>query len=161
MVATTSSKFINIVNACINLGLWPSHFKMSTIVIISKLNKLLYNFSKSFCLIVLLNTLSKLFEKIISEQLQFRSLSNNFVHSCQLGRLKQQSTTDIRIALTHFIQLGWIKNLTMNMLAFNITQFFPLLNYHLLSLILNKVGFDPKVLLFFKNYLIERKTKYL
>ena len=49
----------------------------------------------------------------------------------------------------------------MNMLAFDITQFFPLLNYHLLSLILNKVGFDPKVLLFFKNYLIERKTKYL
>ena len=47
------------------------------------------------------------------------------------------------------------------MLAFNITPFFPSLNYHLLPLILNKVGFDLKVLLFFKNYLTERKTKYL
>ena len=49
----------------------------------------------------------------------------------------------------------------MSMLAFDIAQFFPSLNYHLLPLILNKVGFDSKVSLFFKNYLTERKTKYL
>ena len=47
------------------------------------------------------------------------------------------------------------------MLAFDIAQFFPSLNYYLLPLILNKVGFDSKVSLFFKNYLTERKTKYL
>ena len=47
------------------------------------------------------------------------------------------------------------------MLAFNIVQFFPLLNHQLLSLILDKVGFDCKALIFFKNYLVSRKTKYL
>jgi len=47
------------------------------------------------------------------------------------------------------------------MLAFDITLFFPSFNHHLLPLILKKVGFDPKVLFFFKNYLTERKTKYL
>ena len=31
-----------------------------------------------------------------------------------------------------------------NTLAFDIAQFFPSLNYHLLSLILRKVGFDSK-----------------
>ena len=46
------------------------------------------------------------------------------------------------------------------MLAFDITQFFPLLNHQILSLILLKAGFDPKVLVFFQNYLIERKTSY-
>ena len=49
----------------------------------------------------------------------------------------------------------------MSTLAFDITQIFPLFNYHLLPLILNKAGFDPKVLHLFRNYLIERKTKYL
>ena len=62
-----SSKFINITNAYINLGLWSSHFKIFTTVIISKPNKSLYDSLKSFHLIVLLNILGKLFKKIISE----------------------------------------------------------------------------------------------
>jgi len=47
------------------------------------------------------------------------------------------------------------------MLAFDIAQFFPSLNHWLLSLILRKAGFDPKVNYFFSNYLVERKTWYL
>jgi len=47
------------------------------------------------------------------------------------------------------------------MLAFDIAQFFPLLNYQLLSLILAKASFNYKVSNFFKNYLVDRKTKYL
>ena len=38
--------FINITNACINLGHWLSHFKMSTSIIIPKSNKASYNTSK-------------------------------------------------------------------------------------------------------------------
>jgi len=44
---------------------------------------------------------------------------------------------------------------------FDITQFFPLLNYLLLPLILDKVGFNPKVLKFFSNYLISKKMQYI
>ena len=40
-------------------------------------------------------------------------------------------------------------------------QFFSLLNHHLLSLIIDKVGLNHKVSVFFKNYLVGRKTKYL
>ena len=61
------TKFIDIANAYIDLGHWPSHFKMSITVIISKPNKALYNSCKSFCPIVLLNTIGKLFEKMIGE----------------------------------------------------------------------------------------------
>jgi len=84
-----SFKFINIANAYINLGLWPSHFKISTTVIIPKPNKSSYNSPKSFHPIVLLNTLGKLFKKMISKQLQFHLPFNDFVHPCQLGGLKQ------------------------------------------------------------------------
>jgi len=49
----------------------------------------------------------------------------------------------------------------MSILTFDITQFFPLLNYWLLPLILAKASFDPKVLNFFKKYLVSKKTKYL
>ena len=46
------------------------------------------------------------------------------------------------------------------MLAFDITQFFLSLNHQLLFYILDKAELDQKVLAFFKNYLVGRKTKY-
>ena len=45
-------------------------------------------------------------------------------------------------------------------LTFNITQFFPSLNYQLLPLILKKAGVYVKVVQFFSNYLIDRKMQY-
>ena len=123
------TKLIDIANACIDLGHWLSHFKISTTVIIPKPNKILYDSTKSFCPIILLNTTSKLFEKIIGEWLQFLSISNNFIHICQLGRLKHRSTTDTSVVLTYFICLGWVKNLSTSILAFDIVQFFLLLNH--------------------------------
>ena len=87
------------------MGYWPSHFKTSIIVIILKPNKAMFNSLKSYCPIILLNTIEKLFEKMIGECLQFHMISNNFIHPSQLGGLKQRSTTDIGVALTHIIQL--------------------------------------------------------
>jgi len=74
--------FINIANTCINLGHWLLHFKMSTSIIIPKPNKISYDIPKTFRLIVLLNTLSKLIKKVIGERLQFQSLSKNMIHPC-------------------------------------------------------------------------------
>jgi len=96
-------KFVDIANLCIELGHWLSHFKTSNIIIISKPNKSTYDSPKSYQLIVLLNTIGKLFEKMIGEQLQFHTISNNFIHQSHLGGLKQRSTTDAGVALTHTI----------------------------------------------------------
>ena len=97
------SKIINIADACINLGHWPEYFKISTTVVIPKLNKQSYDNPKAFCPIILLNTLGKLIEKAIAEKLQFTVAANNFIHPCQLGGLKFKSTADAGIALTHIV----------------------------------------------------------
>ena len=83
------ANIINLANICINLGHWPSHFKLSMSIIIPKSNKALYDASKMFRPIVLLNMLSKLIEKVIGKKLQFQALSKNMIHPCQLGGLKQ------------------------------------------------------------------------
>jgi len=75
-------------------------------VIIPKPNKPSYDSPKSFCPIVLLNTLGKLIEKVIEERLQFHVVSNDFIHPSQLESLKFKSTTDMGIALTHIIRSG-------------------------------------------------------
>jgi len=96
-------KIINIADVCFELCHWPLHFKVSTSIIIPKPNKELYNFPKAFRPIVLLNTIGKLIEKVISNRLQFQLIFNNFIHSSQLDGLKQQLTSNTSIALTHFI----------------------------------------------------------
>ena len=75
---------INIVDAYIDLGHWPSYFKMSLFIIISKPNKTSYNSTKVFRPIVLLNMLDKLIEKVIGNRLQFQSISKYFIQSCPL-----------------------------------------------------------------------------
>ena len=135
-------KLVDIANTCIDLGYWPSYFKTSTIVVISKPNITIFNSSKSYWPIILLNTIGKLFKKMIGECLQFHMIFNNFIYHSQLRGLKQRSTMDIGIILTHIIYLEWVKNLVMSTLAFDITQFFPSLNHQLLLLILDKVGLD-------------------
>ena len=148
---------INIADVCFELGYWPSHFKTLSSIIITKPNKKLYNSPKMFKPIVLHNTIGKLIEKVISERLQFHVISNNFIHLSQLGGLKQYSLSNTGITLIHFICTSWVKNNYMSTLTFDIAQFFPSLNHQLLPLIFNKMRFNPKVLLFFHNYLISRK----
>jgi len=151
---------IKIANMCIKVGYWPTHFKSLTTIIIPKPNKAMYNIPKSSRPIVLLNTLGKLIEKVIDNRLQFHVISNNFIYQSQLGGLKYKFTTDAGIALIHFICIGWIKNLSTSTLTSDIVQFFPLLNHHLLTLILRKAGFDSHIVNFFSSYLINRKTQY-
>ena len=98
---------------------------------------------------------------MITERLQFMVTSNDFVHLSQLDRLKFKSTIDTGIVLTHIVRSGWVKGKLTSSLAFNILQFFPLLNYKLLTLILEKVGLNPKVTSFFANYLVKKKTSYV
>jgi len=110
---------------------------------------------------VLLNTVGKLIEKVIRERLQFQTALNNFIHPSQLGSLKFKSITDAGVALTHIMYFGWVKNLLMSTLTFDIFQFFPFLNHQILTLILKKAEFDNHIVNFFANYLIGRKTNYL
>ena len=74
------NNIIRITNACLDLGHWPSHFKISTTIVILKPNKSSYNMSKFFRLIILLNILGKLIEKVIGNRLQFHAISNNFIY---------------------------------------------------------------------------------
>ena len=87
--STCLNNFINIANTYINLEHWLLHFKTLFSIIISKPNKTSYNTSKMFQPIILLNMLGKLIEKVISERLQFQSISNGFIYPCQLDGLKQ------------------------------------------------------------------------
>jgi hypothetical protein len=62
---------LSVGNACISLGHWPSYFKESVLVIIPKPGKPCHDTLKMFCLIVLLNTIGKLFKKMLVQCMFF------------------------------------------------------------------------------------------
>ena len=56
------------------------HFKTLTSIIIPKPNKALYDISKIFRPIVILNIFSKLIKKVIDKRLQFQALFKNVIY---------------------------------------------------------------------------------
>lgn len=150
----------SLANGCVNTGHWPAHFKDSTSVVIPKPGKPSYSTPKAFRPIVLLNTVGKLIEKMISNWFQFDMIKYNLVDPNQMGGVRQRSTEDAGLFLTHLVQTGWAKELQTSVIAFDITQFFPSINHQLLLLIIRKMGFHPKVVDFFASYLVERNTSY-
>jgi hypothetical protein len=114
-----------------------------------------------FCPIVLLNTTGKLFEKMLAQCMQHDAVWLGIFYSNQLGGIKQCSTEDAGVFLTHLIHAGWTKGLKTSMVAFDIAQFFPSLNHSLLVDILKRQGFPGEVVKFFSSYLKDCSTQFL
>jgi len=155
-----TSLFLGLAEACLSVSHWPDHFKESLLVIIPKLGKASYSTPKLFCLIVLLNMLGKLFEKMLSHRLQFEGVHYGAFQPNQFGGMSQYSTEDAGVFITHLIQARWAKKLKMSIVAFDIVQFFPSLNHDVLMAVVAKAGFPPVVGNFFHSYLTGHKTMY-
>ena len=111
---------LSLANACLLLHYWPRHFKETVSVIIPKPGKPAYDTPKAFRPIVLLNTLGKLIEKMITRQLQFDAVKYGILHPNQLGGVVQWSTEDTGVFLTHLVQAGWAKSLKSSIITFDI-----------------------------------------
>ena len=143
------------------MGHWLRHFKELLSVIILKPSKPSYSTPKAFRPIALLNTLEKLIEKMLSNRIQFDMIKHDLVHPNKVGGVRQCSTKDARSFLTHLVRMGWARGVKTSVIAFDIAQFFPLLNHDVLMAILCKQGFPPLVVNFFASYLVGRATSYM
>jgi len=85
----------------------------------------------------------------------------DLVHPNQVGGVRQCSTEDAGLFLTHLVHTGWAKGKKTSVLAFDIAQFFPSLNHAMLLAILHKQGFSFIVARFFASYLVDQFTSYL
>ncbi|CAA7263213.1 unnamed protein product [Cyclocybe aegerita] len=132
--------FIVLANACLRVGHWPRIFKESLSVIVPKPNKPSYAVPKAFRPIVLLITFGKLIEKMIANRIQFDAVKHDIFHPNQLGGIRQRSTEDAGLILTHL--------------------FFPSINHEMFMAVLRKQGFSPVLVEFFASYLVGCSTVY-
>jgi len=104
--------------------------------------------------------MGKLIEKVISHRLQFHLSANGFLNPNQPGGIRQRSTINAGMYLTHLIRTGWTRECHTSVIAFNIAQFFPSLNHNFLALCLAKAGLNANILNFFRSYHSNRSTTY-
>ncbi|KAL7283508.1 hypothetical protein ACG7TL_002941 [Trametes sanguinea] len=145
-----------IYNAILELGIWPSQFKRAVSVVIPKPYKDDYSRIKSYRPIVLLSTLGKLFEKVISERLHYECQRYGILHPNQFGGTKAHSTIDAATMLVTHVRMGWRRKLVTSCLAFDVAQFFPSMNHDLMCRILERYGFSERIVRFFRHYLSGR-----
>ena len=70
-----------------------------------------------------------------------------------MGGVRQCSTEDAEIFLTHLVRAGWAAGVKTSVVAFDIAQFFPSLNHAFLLAVLRKQGFPSPVRRFLALYL--------
>ncbi|KDR74555.1 hypothetical protein GALMADRAFT_141581 [Galerina marginata CBS 339.88] len=97
---------------------------------------------------------------MISNRIQFDAVKHDVFHPNQVGGVRQRSTEDAGLYLTHIVRAGWAKGLKTSVLAFDLAQFFPSINHDVLLAVLPKLGFPPNVVKFFASYLVGRSTQY-
>ena len=60
-------------------------------------------------------------------------ITKDIFHPNQLSGVRQRSTEDAGLFLTHLVRAGWTTGLKTSVLAFDVAQFFPSLNHELCS----------------------------
>ena len=127
---TSCGLLMQIFNARIELRHWPIQFKEAVGVVITKPKKEEYSRLKAYRPMVLLTCLGKLCENILSAPKHYkRQNRGGDFHPCQFGDTKHHSTTDARMMLVHRIRQGCAWGLDTSVLASNVAQFYPSVNY--------------------------------
>ena len=83
----------------------------------------------------------------------------NLLHPCQFGGLRQKSTEDAGVYLTHLVRAGWAQGLKTSVVAFDLAQYVPSLNHSAITLVLDRMGFADSLVNFIADYLVGRDRK--
>ena len=145
------------INQCMKSGIFPKHFKIAKVVPIYKGNELNKNTVNSYRPISLLPAFSKIFEKIIYNQLYEHLDSNNLLYNHQYGFQPKKSTElaslELADRLVQLLDSGFIP-ITVFL---DLSKAFDTIDHNILIQKLNFYGISGTENQLFQNYLHNRK----
>ncbi|KAI0999744.1 hypothetical protein K3495_g8453 [Podosphaera aphanis] len=97
-------------NACLTLGYHPKIFKEPTTIVIRKPQKPRYDTPKSYRTIVLLNTMTRLLEKVVANRISKAAKGFNLLPEEQMGARPKRYTISAVEFLTEQIHTIWGKD---------------------------------------------------
>ena len=146
-----------IFNECLVKGQFPNLMKYSKIVPLFKSGE--RSDPSNFRPISILPAISKIFEKIIFEQLISHFQQNNLLHNKQFGFTKGRSTTDAGVALIKHIFDAWESKQDAVGIFCDLSKAFDCVNHETLLIKLEHYGVSTLALNLLQSYLSDRIQK--
>ena len=149
----------NLYNASLSIGYFPSSFKTAIVALIPKPNKDLTD-PKSYRPISLLESLGKLFEKLLNRRLRRYLDDNNLISSTQFGFRSHRSTQDVLNIMISYIKNNNDRRLKTVLVTKDVERAFDTVWHTGLKYkICNNFNFPPLIKKLLCSYLDNRKLK--
>ena len=157
IAVSISVPLAHIFNLSLDNGKFPDKLKLSRIVPVYKSGdpKLCDNYRP----IALVNTLSKVLEKIVSIKLTNHLQINDLLYKHQYGFLKGRSTEQNLLHVVNFISQALNKGNFCVGIFLDLKKAFDVCSHDILLKKLKKFGIEGKAHDWFKSYLLNRKQK--
>ena len=144
-----------LINQCLNTGIFPDKLKLAKVIPLHKKDS--QTDITNYRPISLLPSISKIIEQVVFKQLANHFTSHNLFHNNQYGFRAKHST---ELATLHLVD-NMVQNMDSGLIPLNIyldlSKAFDTLDHEILIDKLKYYGILDTELLFFKNYLSERK----
>lgn len=159
VAASISLPLSHIYNLSCEQGIFPDSFKISKVIPIHKSNE--KSNMNNYRGISLINTFSKVFEKIMSTRLSIFLEENSFFYIKQFGFRQHHSTQHAILNITNFVTKAINNGQFALMLSFDVYKCFDILAHNILFVKLEHYGVRGVSLEWFKSYFKNRKQKVL
>ena len=146
-----------IINQSLNTGIFPNKLKIAKVIPIYKNKNLDINNLNSYRPISILPVISKIFEKVVYNQVYEYFSKNNLFYSSQYGFREQHSTELAAAELVDRIYKSLDNNKNPITIFCDLSKAFDTLDHNILIHKLQFYGFSDIALKWFSNYLSNRE----
>ncbi|KAB5587878.1 Reverse transcriptase from mobile element jockey protein [Ceratobasidium theobromae] len=150
--------FTRLYNACIQLRYHPVCLRNALISPIPKPNRYDMASPKSYRPIALLETLSKLLEKIVAKRITAMAGRLNLIPPDQFGGKEKSSCLDAGLAFIHDVQSAHAQKRFASAALLDISGYYNNIDHDILVRITEKMGFPPDYSGWLASYLSNRKA---
>jgi ribonuclease HI len=155
-----AERLLMLYNASVELGHVPERWKAEKLVAVPKPRKTDMSSPKSYRPISLIETLSKVLEKMMATRLQLDCATHGLLPNNQFGGLRHVGTSDAGLALVHDVEAAWAKGETCVAIAADIQQFFPSVQHERLLHTVTLHGHSPEVRFWLRSFLSHRTYSF-
>ena len=151
----------NILSRLLKFGYHPVSMKKANGIVLDKPGKASYDSPASFRVIVLLQTLSKILERVVASRLSLIARSLKLVHHNQCGSLPALSSFDAALSLVDTVRTLLRPSLKVSTLFLDINRGFDNVNASILCSSLKKAGVPHYIVAWIGSFLPQRTCRLL
>ncbi|MBW0514366.1 hypothetical protein O181_054081 [Austropuccinia psidii MF-1] len=152
------NKLTDLFNNCLTAGHFPTSWKKASTVIIQKANKSDYSDPSAYRPIALLNTLSKLFERILNNRIMYWAHKTGAIANGHFGGRRGRNIEEAMILLDSWIKEKWRNGKVVAGLFLDVKSAYPAVHKEKLLQVLTQKQAPDYILAIIRSFLTMRHT---